>query len=226
MVRTTFIVGLSLLLLAACETLPKNIKANESATPSLSQALQAVENNVREAALVTLSNFDVDAPPATIAQARKTLKEEVQDAQCIQAAANPLLPVISGAFSLSLQGAITKGSTTSASASIPLGLTGGYQYQISTNQQQQVTVPVTFVSALELGSFYFGEQASQLSDMKRGKATAIENLHCAMEDIDRVVEAQVNAYMKAKDGRVQVCKEVGKKHPIKPIAPQAEDIVG
>ena len=57
MIRTTLLVGLSLVLLAGCETLPKDIKAKESATPSLADALQAVENNVRQASLVTLSDF-------------------------------------------------------------------------------------------------------------------------------------------------------------------------
>lgn len=219
MIRTTLLVGLSLVLLAGCETLPKDIKAKESATPSLADALQAVENNVRQASLVTLSDFYWNAPPVVRDEANTDLHKDVQEAQCLQKVANPLLPVISGAYSVALQGAITKAATGSAGGTAaPPGMSVKYQYQVSTKQQQQVTVPITFVSALELGNFYFAYQARELSDLGAGKTKALCHLATERHNISSAVLRQVKAY------NPNMCpKTSGRENP---IAPTAANVIG
>ena len=87
----------------------------------------------------------------------------IQAAQCIPPRSpNPLVPVITGPVSLVMQGSIQAqaGVTGSATPSIAFQVTGG--------KQQQVTVPITFVSARGLPDFYMGQQLTNLSNLDSG----------------------------------------------------------
>jgi hypothetical protein len=141
------------------------------APPSLKTGMHAIERDVQETTPVTLSDLDpvvvaawTTKHPHPVA-APKSLDDlspsdrvvqEIQWGQCQSKSANPLVPVVSGAFTLALQGNLTWGGSAGASegATGP-GATLGVTFTVS--KQQTVTVPVTFVTAANLGTFYMSQ---------------------------------------------------------------------
>jgi hypothetical protein len=121
----------------------------------LSVALATTERDLRATSPVALSDLGTTREGSIVAA--------IQAAQCIPPqSANPLVPVITGPVSLAMQGSIQAqgGVTGSATPSIAFQVTGG--------KQQQVTVPITFVSASGLPDFYMGQQLTNLSNLDSG----------------------------------------------------------
>jgi hypothetical protein len=79
----------------------------------------------------------------------------IENAQCVANSLNPLVPVISGAFSLQLMGQLqttgTGGGIIAGAPSIPLS------FAIQVQKGQQITVPITFVALATLPDYYFGQ---------------------------------------------------------------------
>ena len=121
----------------------------------LSVALATTERDLRATSPVALSDMGTSREGSIVAA--------IQAAQCIPPrSANPLVPVITGPVSLAMQGSIQTqtGLTGSATPSIAFQVTGG--------KQQQVTVPITFVSASGLPDFYMGQQLTNLTNLDSG----------------------------------------------------------
>lgn len=121
----------------------------------LSVALATTERDLRASSPVALSDLGTTREGSIVAA--------IQAAQCIPPrSANPLVPVITGPVSLAMQGSIQAqgGVTGSATPSIAFQVAGG--------KQQQVTVPITFVSASGLPDFYMGQQLTNLSNLDSG----------------------------------------------------------
>jgi hypothetical protein len=85
---------------------------------------------------------------------RKRLEDEIKLAQCLAGTANPFIPVFTGAFSIALQGSFT--DTAGASGTAPVW-GGTLSASFSVSKQQGITVPVTFVTVINVANFYFGQ---------------------------------------------------------------------
>jgi len=140
-----------------------HISPDESNPVPIKVALEVVERDLKDAAPVKLGEIDTLSGKAEITKA-------IQAAQCSDDSSNPLMPVISAAISLALQGSITKAQGGTATASLTPSL--AYQYTVTKGQQQQVTVPVTFVPLSTLPDFYLGQNLANfngLSDAEKKK---------------------------------------------------------
>jgi len=74
------------------------------------------------------------------------------------------VPVVTGPVSIALQGSVQWQGTGTASATPSLA------FAVTMGKQQQVTVPITFVSALGLPGFYMGQQLATLANLDAGSA--------------------------------------------------------
>lgn len=132
------------------------LKPDESTPVGLADALHVLQDQLQGAAPVTLGTIDTNAGKEEFAKAAK-------QAQCADKIANPLMPVITGAISVALQGSITKASAGTLTAS--LTPSGAYQYTVTRGQQQQVTVPLTFVPLSGIPNFYLGQNLANLNGL-------------------------------------------------------------
>lgn len=130
-----------------------------SAPIPLKDALGIVEKDLREAAPVTLSDADE-------AERSTRLLNAVALEQCRQETANPLIPVVNGPINLQLQGQIQVGGNVgfTVSATPSVSAQGAVQRQ----EQQQVAVPISFVSLVGLPNFYMGQNMANLANVPDG----------------------------------------------------------
>lgn len=138
------------LCLCACLTL----KPEESEYVPLSTALQVVARDLNQATPVVLTDIDKDQGTA--------LKNAIKAFQCADQTADPPLFVITGSVSLQLQGSIQKQGQVGANAAPPY-----FQFQVQKTkaQQQQLTVPITFVAASALPNFFLGQNLTNMSTL-------------------------------------------------------------
>jgi hypothetical protein len=184
--------------------------------------LAIVENDLRASHPVTLSD---------IGNVRKELiYQEIFTAQCASRAVdpktgapvagtgvpNPLIPVITGPVSIALQGSIQQaGGLTVTGSATP---SGALSYTVTQGQQQQVTVPVTFVSARGLPNFYMGQNLANLTNLSEGadKKHIVAEIIGNRTALSTLVEAAIKAY----PGDDSQCpKDVT---DVAPVAPQLE----
>jgi len=141
--------ALLIMCLSGCLTL----KPEDSEYVPLSTALQIVARDLNQATPVVLSDIDNNQAP---------LKNAIKAYQCADNVADPALFVITGPVSLQLQGSIQKQGQGSASSSPPYV---GFQIQKTKAQQQQLTVPITFVAASALPNFFLGQNLTNISTL-------------------------------------------------------------
>lgn len=136
--------------LCACLTL----KPEESEYVPLSTALQVVARDLNQATPVVLTDIDKDQGAA--------LKNAIKAFQCADQTADPPLFVITGPVSLQLQGSIQRQGQGGANAAPPY-----FQFQVQKTkaQQQQLTVPITFVAASALPNFFLGQNLTNMSTL-------------------------------------------------------------
>lgn len=136
-------------ILASC-----NWETFGSRTIPLSAALQIVEHDVSSTSPVVLGNI------GSVNFNRDDITKAIHQAQCISGTSNPLVPVLSGPISIALQGSIQQagGVTPTISATPSLALS----YTVTQGEQQQVTVPITFVALSGLPNFYMGQNLANL----------------------------------------------------------------
>ena len=85
----------------------------------------------------------------------RQLLDAIHISQCLSGTGNPLMPAFSGAFSLAVQSSINEGLGATATASG--SPTGAVTPTFTLAKQQAITVPVTFVTAANLGNFYLSQ---------------------------------------------------------------------
>lgn len=160
----------------------------QASTPvPLNEALRIVARDLNAAAPVVLSDTKNAAQP---------LRDAIKARQCATGRANPPLPVITGPISLQLQGTFTGQAQG--------GFPTAFQLQATRAQQQQLTVPITFVPASALSNFFLGQNvpnvsgvptASQLNDNQYSdNITLIKQLLVKAAAIGKVANAQIADY--------------------------------
>jgi hypothetical protein len=145
--------------LSACVT-PKSPPPPPEASKwvPLETALQVLARDLNQATPVALS--DVQTPLG-----KQQLKDAVFARQCAIKAADPPLPVITGPVSLQLQGTFTQQNQEQIQIGFPVAASVQFQAQLSKAQQQQLTVPISFVAASALANFFLGQNLPNLSTL-------------------------------------------------------------
>lgn len=178
----------------------------ESKPVALSQALQIVAHDLNAAAPVVLSDLECkdqnghDITPEECVKRKKPLKDAIKARQCAIQQADPPLPVITGPVSLALQGSIQQVDQGSGGLTFPGG-TFGFQVQVTKSQQQQLTVPITFVPASALGNFFLGQNVSNFSGLPdkglqdgADKVTFVKKLIYKAELIQKTAREQIKDF--------------------------------
>lgn len=147
-------VGLLLMCLASCAM---TLKPEDSEYVPLSTALQVVARDLNQATPVVLSDVDKDGAHA--------LKDAIKAFQCADKTADPPLFVITGPVSLQLQGSIQRQAQAGGQAGFPAAGQFSFQVQKTRAQQQQLTVPITFVAASALPDFFLGQNLPNVSTL-------------------------------------------------------------
>jgi hypothetical protein len=147
-------VGLLLMCLASCAM---TLKPEDSEYVPLSTALQVVARDLNQATPVVLSDVDKDGAHA--------LKDAIKAFQCADKTADPPLFVITGPVSLQLQGSIQRQAQAGGQAGFPAAGQFSFQVQKTKAQQQQLTVPITFVAASALPDFFLGQNLTNVSTL-------------------------------------------------------------
>ena len=124
----------------------------------LKVALKAVGKDLVETKVTNISDL-----LGTDQEAKASLKEQIEDFQCLHGKANPLIPVFAKDFSLSLQGAITLGGNVTGGATGPVP-TGSIGFNVSDAKTQGLTVPITWTPLESLPKAYLQQQMGYLTD--------------------------------------------------------------
>jgi len=146
--------GLLVLFLCSCAL---TLKPEDSEYVPLSTALQVVARDLNQATPVVLSDVDKDGA--------KALKDAIKAFQCADKTADPPLFVITGPVSLQLQGSIQRQAQAGGQAGFPAAGQFSFQVQKTKAQQQQLTVPITFVAASALPDFFLGQNLTNVSTL-------------------------------------------------------------
>lgn len=133
--------------------------AGDVAKPvGLDVALRGVEEDMKAAAVVSVQDILI----GDRAQ-EEEFKRTIQQAQCFYRRANPLVPVISKDFSLTLQGAFTgEGRFLVFGLPIPAG---GLELSTAKAFQQTLALPLNFTSVSALPDVYLEQKASRMKDL-------------------------------------------------------------
>jgi hypothetical protein len=145
-----------------------HLAPDESDPVPLKYALAVVDRDLRNTSPATLGDVESVDGKAKIVAAIKV-------ARCADDSENPLEPVITGAISVALQGSISKakGGTGTVSATPSLA----YAYTVTKGQQQQVTVPITFVPLKTLPDFYLGQNLANFNGISdKDKKSFVDEL--------------------------------------------------
>jgi hypothetical protein len=160
----------------------------------IKDAMAIVERDLNDASPVALADVGTGR--------EDVIKVAIRTAQCVQRTANPFVPVITGPVSLALQGSIQNQGALAGSATPSLTFT------ITQGKQQQVTVPITFVSALGLPNFYMGQQLANLTNLDSGandksqtgkqvsgyKTTAVNSIWINTNNLQALTQKTVDSY--------------------------------
>lgn len=169
----------------------------EASTPvRLEDALKIVARDLNKASPVVLSDIHEDG--------KSPLKEAIRARQCATSQADPPLPVITGPVSLQLQGQI-QGQVQGGAG---IG-TASFQVQATRSQQQQLTIPITFVPASALANFFLGQNVPNVSgipkkaDMPKGydgddSVSLILKLVGKASAITNATKSQIDAFQNLK----------------------------
>lgn len=133
--------------------------AGEVAKPvGLDVALRGVEEDMKAAAVVSVQDILIGDQAQ-----EEEFKRTIHHAQCFYRRANPLIPVISKDFTLTLQGAFTgEGRFLVFGVPIPAG-----RLELSTAKafQQTLALPVNFTSLSALPDVYLEQKAGRVKDL-------------------------------------------------------------
>jgi hypothetical protein len=143
------------LCLCACIT-PKTPSPKDSVWVPLPTALQVVARDLNQSMPVVLSDIQG-------AEGKQKLKDAIKAFQCADKSADPPLLVITGPVSLALQGSIQIQNQIGGGVGYPTLAQLSYQVQVAKAQQQQLTVPITFVAASALPNFFLGQNLTNVS---------------------------------------------------------------
>jgi hypothetical protein len=146
--------ALLLMCLSACAM---TLKPEDSEYVSLSTALQVVARDLNQATPVVLSDVDKNGAQG--------LKDAIKAFQCADKIADPPLFVITGPVSLQLQGSVQRQMQAGGQAGFPLAAQFSFQVQKTKAQQQQLTIPITFVAASALPDFFLGQNLTNVSTL-------------------------------------------------------------
>lgn len=180
------------------------LPASASKPVALNDALAIVENDLRASGPVELSDISSVRKDSV---RKDKISQEIFTAQCASrkvdpktkvpipgtGTPNPLVPVVTGPISMALQGSIQQapGVTVTGSATPSAALS----YTITQAQQQQVTVPITFVSARGLANFYMGQNLANLTNLeKEDKAPFVKQILKNQADLSKIADATIAAY--------------------------------
>jgi hypothetical protein len=128
----------------------------ESNPVPLKDALLVLDRDLRATSPARLG--DVEDPKGKLA-----IIAAMETARCADNSPNPLEPIITGAIAVALQGSITKASGGTGTISTAPSL--GYTYTVTGGQQQQVTIPITFVPLRTVPDFYLGQNLANFNGM-------------------------------------------------------------
>jgi hypothetical protein len=152
---------------------------------SLDEALGSVEQDLRKASPVSLADI-----ASSIATRRDRALNVIRATQCRDSLEKPLVPVVSGAVSVALQGSITDARAETGNVSPTPSLQ--FAVTVTRGQQQQVTLPILFVSALGLADFYLGIKLGNLANMPdANKAPYIAEFSAVRDSISTAVNRLV-----------------------------------
>jgi len=160
----------------------------------LKTALAVLERDLQETAPVALTDLDGTAPGGA-----EKIKEAIFLAQCLSKSPNPLVPVLNGPISVAVQGSISQagGGTGTIGVTPSLALS----YTVTQAQQQQLTVPLSFISARGLPNFYLGQNLANLNGLSDDeKKKFVEQLEASQGRLRAVVDEQINAFERQKAG--------------------------
>jgi len=185
-------------------------EAKASRPVPLKLALEIVERDLRDATPVTLSDLG--------SERRDKVYDVIFYAQCASQTPNPLIPVVTGPISLALQGSIQQAGALAGTASMTPSL--GLTYTVTQGQQQQLTVPITFVSVQGLPNFYMGQNLANLSNLDKsdkGRDKLIQAILDKQAALSAFVTAAMGQYPKVAS---RCPTQPGYVPPVAPIFPQ------
>lgn len=131
---------------------------NLSAPVGLDVALRGVEEDLKNAAGMSLHDL-LSAGPAQEAE----LKQAIVRAQCFYRKANPIVPVMTKDFTLTLQGTFTgSGKFMVSGLSTPAA---GVELGTVKALQQTLALPVTFTSVSSLPDVFLQQKATYAKDI-------------------------------------------------------------
>jgi hypothetical protein len=167
----------------------------------LNEALAIVENDLRASAPVALSDLG--------GVRKDKISQGIFTAQCASrrtdpqtgavipgsGTPNPLIPVITGPVSIALQGSIQRAGAFTGTASPTTPSLAG-SYTLTQSKQQQLTVPITFVSARGLPNFYMGQNLTNLTNLDKGadKDRLVGEILANQRALAKLVEEAMAAY--------------------------------
>jgi len=150
--------------------------ASEMVRPvSLDAALRGVEEDMKAASAVSL--YDLLSRDVT---QEGEFKKAILEAQCFYGRSNPLVPVMTKDFMLTLQGTFTgQGKFIVLGMTVP---TGGVEISTVQALQQTVALPVNFTSISALPDVYLQHKAGYVKDFP--EAEKIKFIEGVLRDRD------------------------------------------
>jgi hypothetical protein len=140
--------------------------ASGSEPVPLSVAIRVIERDLRDAGAIPLS--ELNASDRARASAVDT---EIFHYQCYYNSANPVIPVLTNQFTLGLQGTFRQG--------VQLGVGGGggtptgdLQYNVSSERQQTLTIPMALVPVSDLPALHLRQSLAYLTDLRDAEKKA------------------------------------------------------
>ena len=133
-----------------------NLETKGSQTIPLKDALALVETELRDAYPVALSDIGTAS--------EDKIRTALIKAQSFDKSPDPLIPVITGTISIGLQGQFQQQAAAQLGA-IFVAPAGQLSYQITQQEQQSLTVPLTFVTLRGLPDFYMGQNLANFSNL-------------------------------------------------------------
>lgn len=163
--------------------------AGEVAKPvGLDVALRGVEEDMKAAAVVSVQDILIGDQAQ-----EEEFTRTIHHAQCFYRRANPLIPVISKDFTLTLQGAFTgEGRFLVFGVPIPAG---GLELSTAKAFQQTLALPVNFTSVSALPDVYLEQKASRMKDLPEAeKARFLTEVFKDREIIRTKINGVISSY--------------------------------
>lgn len=155
---------------------------------SLDVALRGVEEDMKAASGVSLH----DIASADVAQ-QEEFKQAILQAQCFYRRGNPIVPVLTKEFTLTLQGTFTgQGHFVVFGVPVPTGNIG-----ISAAQalQQTLALPISFTSISSLPDVYVQQKAGYVKDVpESGKGPYMEEVFKNRDVIQAKIKELIEGY--------------------------------